>query len=73
MTGRPNSAFTVDIALRYDLLTPAITVVAQDPIGLGRTSAEPLFRRLAGENGPVELIRLPTRLTPRGSGELPPP
>ncbi|WP_268241601.1 substrate-binding domain-containing protein [Sphaerisporangium melleum] len=54
-------------------MTPAITVVAQDPIGLGRTSAEPLFRRLAGENGPVELIRLPTRLTPRGSGELPPP
>ncbi|MET8161581.1 LacI family DNA-binding transcriptional regulator [Sphaerisporangium sp. NPDC005289] len=56
-----------------DLLTPAITVVAQDPIGLGRTAAELLFRRLAGENGPVERIRLPTRLISRGSGELPPP
>ncbi|MET8143896.1 LacI family DNA-binding transcriptional regulator [Sphaerisporangium sp. NPDC005288] len=56
-----------------DLLDPAITVVAQDPIGLGRTAAELLFRRLAGENGPVEHIQLPTHLIPRGSGELPPP
>ncbi|MET8161578.1 substrate-binding domain-containing protein [Sphaerisporangium sp. NPDC005289] len=54
-----------------DLLNPAITVVAQDPAGLGRTAAELLFRRLTGETGPVERIRLPT-LIPRGSGELPP-
>ncbi|WP_248958231.1 LacI family DNA-binding transcriptional regulator [Sphaerisporangium perillae] len=55
-----------------DLLSPSITVVAQDPIRLGRTAAELLFRRLAGENGPVERIQLPTHLIPRGSGELPP-
>lgn len=56
-----------------DLLDPAITVVAQDPVGLGRTAAELLFRRLTGENGPIEHIQLPTHLIPRGSGERPPP
>ncbi|MFC4589665.1 LacI family DNA-binding transcriptional regulator [Sphaerisporangium corydalis] len=56
-----------------DLLTPAITVVAQDPINLGRTAAELLFRRLTGSAGPAERIQLPTRIIPRGSGELPPP
>ncbi|MFC7387017.1 LacI family DNA-binding transcriptional regulator [Sphaerisporangium rhizosphaerae] len=61
-----------DFALA-DLLNPAITVVAQDPTRLGRTAAELLFRRLTGETGPVERIRLPTHLIPRGSGELPPP
>nr|WP_214409805.1 LacI family DNA-binding transcriptional regulator [Sphaerisporangium fuscum] len=55
-----------------DLLTPAITVIAQDPARLGRTAAELLFRRLAGESGPAERVQIPTRLIPRGSGELPP-
>ncbi|MDH2427551.1 LacI family DNA-binding transcriptional regulator [Sphaerisporangium sp. TRM90804] len=55
-----------------DLLVPAVTVVAQDPPALGRTSAELLFRRLSGDNGPTERVELPTRLIPRGSGELPP-
>ncbi|WP_260407870.1 LacI family DNA-binding transcriptional regulator [Planomonospora venezuelensis] len=55
-----------------DVLSPAVTVVAQDPAGLGRTAAELLFRRLAGEHGPARRIELPTRLIPRGSGELPP-
>jgi LacI family transcriptional regulator len=56
-----------------DLLSPAVTVVAQDPTGLGRGAAELLFHRLAGERGPAQHIELPTRLIPRGSGELPPP
>ncbi|MEU4835036.1 LacI family DNA-binding transcriptional regulator [Streptosporangium sp. NPDC023615] len=55
-----------------DLLVPGVTVVAQDPAGLGRTAAELLFRRLAGDRGAPERIELPTRLIPRGSGELPP-
>ncbi|WP_239123043.1 LacI family DNA-binding transcriptional regulator [Sphaerisporangium siamense] len=55
-----------------DLLTPAVTVVAQDPAGLGRTAADLLFRRLAGDAAPPERLRLPTRLIPRGSGELRP-
>nr|WP_307569018.1 LacI family DNA-binding transcriptional regulator [Streptosporangium lutulentum] len=56
-----------------DLLVPGVTVVAQDPVRLGGTAAELLFRRIAGELGAPERIELPTRLIPRGSGELRPP
>jgi LacI family transcriptional regulator len=56
-----------------DLLSPAVTVVAQDPTGLGSEAAGLLFRRLAGEHGPAQHIELPTRLIIRGSGEQPPP
>ncbi|HWG62476.1 MAG TPA: LacI family DNA-binding transcriptional regulator [Streptosporangiaceae bacterium] len=56
-----------------DLLTPGITVVAQNTTALGRIAAEVLFRRLAGDRGPVQRIELPTRLIVRGSGERPPP
>ncbi|WSC90544.1 LacI family transcriptional regulator [Streptosporangium sp. NBC_01756] len=55
-----------------DLLVPGVTVVAQDPSRLGRTAAELLFRRIDGEPGPARRIELPTRLIPRGSGELGP-
>ncbi len=53
-----------------DLLATPVTVVAQDPAGLGRTAAELLFRRLGGEHGRTQRIELPTRLVPRGSGEV---
>ncbi|MFI6323817.1 LacI family DNA-binding transcriptional regulator [Nonomuraea sp. NPDC050556] len=55
-----------------DLLTPGVTVIAQDPIGLGRVATELLFRRIGGDHGPSEQIQLPVRLIARGSGELPP-
>ncbi|RLU89260.1 LacI family transcriptional regulator [Streptomyces griseocarneus] len=55
-----------------DLLSPAVTVVAQDPARLGRTAAERLFRRLDGVTEPPRRVELPTRLIPRGSGEIPP-
>jgi LacI family transcriptional regulator len=55
-----------------DLLTPGITVVAQDVARLGRAAAELLFRRLAGDRGPAERIEVATRLIQRGSGEIPP-
>ena len=55
-----------------DLLSPGVTVVAQDPIGLGRTAAELLFQRLSGDRGPARRIELSTRLIPRGSGEVGP-
>jgi LacI family transcriptional regulator len=55
-----------------DLLVPGVTVVAQDPARLGSTAADLLFRRLSGEPGTPERIKLPTRLIPRGSGELRP-
>ncbi|MEV0586208.1 LacI family DNA-binding transcriptional regulator [Nonomuraea sp. NPDC050310] len=50
-----------------DLLTPGVTVVAQDPVGLGRVAAELLFRRIGGDTGPAEHVELPVRLIPRGS------
>jgi LacI family transcriptional regulator len=55
-----------------DLVTPGVTVVAQDPAGLGRTAASLLFERLGGLGGPAQEVVLPTRLVVRGSGELPP-
>lgn len=55
-----------------DLLTPAVTVVAQDPAEMGRVAAGLLFRRLAGDHGPAQRVELPTRLLARGSGEIRP-
>ena len=55
-----------------DLLQPRVTVVAQDPAGIGRTAASLVFRRLDGEQwSPAEHF-IPTSLIPRGSGEIPP-
>lgn len=53
-----------------DLLSPAVTVVAQDPARLGRTAAQLLFRRLEGETGPPQRLELSGRLIVRGSGEV---
>lgn len=55
-----------------DMLSPGITVVAQDPIGLGRLATEILFRRLDGDRSPFRRHVLPTWLVPRGSGEIRP-
>jgi LacI family transcriptional regulator len=55
-----------------DLLSPGVTVVAQNPAEMGRKAAELLFGRLAGEHAPAQRIELATRLIPRGSGEIPP-
>lgn len=56
-----------------DLLSPAITVVAQDPSAIGRTAAEILFARIAGDAGPTSVRLVPTTLIRRGSGEIPAP
>jgi LacI family transcriptional regulator, galactose operon repressor len=61
-----------DDVVLADAVDPGLTVVAQDPHGLGRTAAEILFSRLDGHDGPSRLEVLPTTLIPRGSGELPP-
>ena len=53
-----------------DMLDPGVTVVAQDVGTLGRLAAELLFRRLEGDRGPAERTEVPTRLIPRGSGEI---
>ena len=51
-------------------IEPALTVVAQDALGLGRAAAELLFSRLDGFTGPGPQVVLPTRVIERGSGEL---
>jgi LacI family transcriptional regulator len=55
-----------------DMLTPAITVVRQDPTEMGRRAAEAAYRRLDGQDGPAVRQLLPTELVPRGSGEVSP-
>jgi LacI family transcriptional regulator len=47
-----------------------VTVVKHDPVEMGRTGAELLFARLNGDERPPQRIVLPTRLEPRGSGEI---
>jgi LacI family transcriptional regulator len=49
-----------------------VTVVAQDPAGLGRQAADLLFQRIDGDSAPPRRIVVPTRLMRRGSGELSP-
>ncbi len=61
-----------DDILLADALDPGLTVVAQDPLTLGRTVAELVFSRLDGYDGPSRHVVVPTQLIERGSGELPP-
>ncbi|MFE8949468.1 LacI family DNA-binding transcriptional regulator [Streptomyces sp. NPDC007856] len=53
-----------------DILSPGITVIAQDVEQVGRTAAEMLFRRLDGDESPTRTVTVPTRLIERGSGEI---
>jgi LacI family transcriptional regulator len=55
-----------------DVVEPGLTVVAQDPAGLGRQAAALLFARLDGDEGPTRTVVVPTTLIARGSGELAP-
>jgi LacI family transcriptional regulator len=55
-----------------DMLDPAITVVAQSPVEIGTTAAKLLLRRLDGDSSPRGTQVVPTRLIPRGSGEIAP-
>ncbi|MBB3731056.1 LacI family DNA-binding transcriptional regulator [Nonomuraea dietziae] len=72
LAGRRMALIGFDDFELADLLSPGVSVVSQDSAGLGRVSAELLFRRIAGGGGPAERVQLPVRLIPRGSGELPP-
>ena len=53
-----------------DLLDPAITVLAQDPTGIGRQAATTLCARRDGDRSPTQTYVIPTKLVARGSGEL---
>ncbi|WP_092555063.1 LacI family DNA-binding transcriptional regulator [Herbiconiux ginsengi] len=54
------------------LLSPAVTVVAQDPSAIGAIAARRIFERLDGESEPARDFIVPTRLIKRGSGEIRP-
>lgn len=65
-----------------DFVRPGLTVVTYDPAEVGRKAAELLFRQLNGEDTreaadaprtPPRRVEVPTRLIPRGSGEIPGP
>lgn len=51
-----------------DLLDPAVTVLAQDPVDIGRRAAGLLFSRLDGDTGPARHLVLPASLIVRGVG-----
>jgi LacI family transcriptional regulator, galactose operon repressor len=53
-----------------DMLPVPVTVVKHDPAQMGRVATELLFGRLSGDERPPHRIVLPTRLVPRGSGEI---
>lgn len=55
-----------------DMLEPALTVAPQHPAELGRQASELLFRRISGDDGPLEEVILPVELVVRGSGEIRP-
>ena len=58
--------------LLAEMLDPPVTVIAHDPVELGRTAAELLLRRLDGDRSASEHIVCPVHLVPRGSGEIEP-
>ncbi|MFF3905905.1 LacI family DNA-binding transcriptional regulator [Streptomyces sp. NPDC001848] len=55
-----------------EVLEPALTVVAQDPAAMGATAATIALARLDGDRSRARTTEIPTRLIPRGSGELRP-
>ncbi len=55
-----------------DVVSPGLTVISYDAAEAGRTAAELLVRRLAGEQGPPRRVELPTTLIQRGSAEFAP-
>jgi LacI family transcriptional regulator len=54
-----------------ELLSPAVSVIAQNPALIGRTAAERVFLRLDGEDEAARTFVIPTTLIARGSGEVP--
>jgi LacI family transcriptional regulator len=61
-----------DDFLLADLLEPAITVVAQDPVAIAREAATLLFARIDGDDGPSQKKIIETSFIIRGSGEIRP-
>lgn len=64
--GRDISLVTCDDVPLSELYQPPIASIGRDTVGLGRTAAELLLRRLTEESEP-ETVILPTLFTPRPS------
>jgi LacI family transcriptional regulator len=56
--------------LLADLLEPAITVVAQNPVAIAHEAATMLFARIDGDDGPSKKKIVETTFISRGSGEI---
>jgi len=54
-----------------DVLSPAVTVIDQDPHQLGELCAERLLARLDGDSSEARTTVVPVQLIIRGSGEIP--
>jgi LacI family transcriptional regulator len=53
-------------------LSPAISIVDQDPVPIATAAADRLLARMTGNAGPGAHVVLPVRLIERGSGEIAP-
>jgi LacI family transcriptional regulator len=53
-----------------ELLEPGVTVVAQNPVAIGRLAAQRVLARIDGDSDAPRVFVVPTRLIPRGSGEI---
>lgn len=53
-------------------LSPAVTYVDQDPVAIGNAAMHRVLLHLADAGPTAESVFVPTRLVPRGSGELVP-
>jgi LacI family transcriptional regulator len=62
-----------DDFLLADMMTPPISVIAQNPTAMGKAAAELLFARLDDNSLPPRQIIIATELLARGSGEIPAP
>jgi LacI family transcriptional regulator len=69
---RPPALVAFDDFELAPLLSPPVTVVAYDPVELGRQAARLICERLDGCGGPPRRIVVPTEVVPRGSGETGP-
>ncbi|WP_406274320.1 LacI family transcriptional regulator [Nocardia sp. NBC_00881] len=54
-----------------DMLEPPLTVVTHDISDMGRIATERLLARINGDDSTPQVVILPTRIIPRGSGEIP--
>ena len=59
-----------DDLLGADLTAGGVTVIAPDPVAIGRAAAKLLFRRIDGDESPPVHRLIASRLITRGTGEI---